>query len=170
MQLADHGWCDLFIGFVLVLEKFGKVLDTVPDKAKRLIVETIRGSSKQEKRTQLTEEVVGMIVDKAWNAFKTAAFAHSPLLGLLASDELLRNLRMLAVFICPAPEKHEEVRKHAVDPLVKDTCGYVSAEAKEWLGKQFDQWVAGVERHVERDGAGEAGRAGEPPIAHSSPA
>ncbi|MBE1578757.1 hypothetical protein ACFORH_20015 [Amycolatopsis roodepoortensis] len=169
LQLADHGWCDLLIGFVLVLEKFGKAVDTVPDKAKRLIVEAIRGSSKQEKRPQLDEVVVGMIVDKAWGAFKVAAAAHSPLFGLLTGDELLRNLRMLAVFICPAPEKHEEVRNHAVDPLVKDACGYVSTEAKEWLAQQFDQWVEGVEQQVERNGAGESGRATEAPVANLSP-
>jgi hypothetical protein len=170
LQLADHGWCDLFIGFVLVLEKFGKAIDTVPDRAKKLIVEAIRGSSKQEKRPRLTEHVVGMIVDKAWGAFKTAAVAHVPLFGLLTSDELLRNLRMLAVFICPAPEKHEEVRKHAVDPLVKDARGYVSEEAKEWLAKQFDQWATGVERQAERDSREETGRAGEPPVASPTPA
>lgn len=169
LQLADHGWCDLLIGFVLVLEKFGKAVDTIPDKAKELIVEAICRSSKQGKRPQLTKAVVGMIVDKAWGAFKTAAVAQVPLFGLLTSEELLRNLRMLAVFICPAPEKHEEVRNHAVDPLVKDACGYVSAETKEWLGKQFDQWIESAERQTERDGASEPGRTTEPPVARPSP-
>ncbi|WP_148311575.1 hypothetical protein [Amycolatopsis japonica] len=168
LQLADHGWCDLLVGFVLVLEKFGKAVDTVPEKAKKLIVEAIRRSSKQEKRTQLTEVVVGMIVDKAWGAFKAVAIAQSPVLGVLANDELLRNLRMLAVFICPAPEKHEEVRNHAVDPLVKDACGYVSAEAKEWLGKQFDQWIERVEGQGERGGASEPGHTAEPQVARTS--
>ncbi|MGK3205593.1 hypothetical protein [Amycolatopsis sp. MEPSY49] len=153
LQLADHGWCDLFIGFVMVLEKFRKVFDEIPDTAKKLIVEAVLRSSRQEKRPQLTEQVVGMIVDKAWGAFKAALIAHSPLLGALTSDELLRNLRLLAVFICPAPEKHEEVQKHAVEPLVDDVRGYVTDETKEWLRREFGQWATGVERQAKADGA-----------------
>ncbi|WP_143168820.1 hypothetical protein [Amycolatopsis australiensis] len=149
LELADHGWCDLFIGFVRVLEKFGKAFDEIPDRAKKIIVKTIHRSSRSGKRPLLTKYVVGIIVDKAWAAFKAATVAHSPLLAVLTSEELLRNIRMLAVFTCPAPEKHEEVREHAVEPLADDVQGYVSDQAKEWLTKQFG--LPGREVRVARE-------------------
>jgi hypothetical protein len=143
LQLADHGWCDLFIGVVRVLERFGKAFDEIPDRAKKIIVKTIRRSSRGDKRPALTKFVVNLIVDKAWAAFKAALIAHSPVFGVLTSEELLRNLRMIALFICPAPERHEEVRKHALEPLADDAQGYVSDAAKEWLAKQFGLRPAG---------------------------
>jgi hypothetical protein len=146
LQLAHHGWCDLFIGFVQALETFGKVVEKVPDKAKEIIAETICGSSKQKKRSELTKRVVAMVVDKAWSAFKAAAIAHSPLFALLSSEELLRNLRIIAIFICPAPNNHKEVQEHAVDPLLRDARNYISDETKQWLATRFKQWADGVAR------------------------
>jgi hypothetical protein len=169
LQLADHGWCDLFIGFVLVLEKFGKVVEKIPDKAKEIIAGVILGSSRSKMRSVLTKEVVGLIVDKAWGAFKVAAIAHSPLFGLLSSEDLLRNLRMIAVFICPAPEKHEEVREHAVDPLLRDAHGYISDETKEWLATQFKQWANGVARPAVPGSREGEGHSGALPPPHRSP-
>jgi hypothetical protein len=144
LQLAHHGWCDLFIGFVQALEAFGKVVETVPDKAKKLIAEALCRSSKQKVRSEVTRRVVDMIVDKAWSAFKAAAIAHSPLFALLGSEDLLRNLRIIAIFICPAPHNHKEVQDHAIDPLLRDARNYVSDETKQWLATQFKQWADGV--------------------------
>jgi hypothetical protein len=170
LQLADHGWCDLFIGFVQVLEMFGKVVEKIPDKAKEIIAEAILGSSKQKLRSALTKRVVDKVVDKAWAAFKAAMIAHSPLFSLLSSDDLLRNLRMIAVFICPAPEKHEEVRKHAVDPLLGDACDYISDETKKWLATQFKQWANGVARPAVPGSREGEGRSGALPPTRPSPA
>ncbi|WIX87937.1 hypothetical protein [Amycolatopsis sp. DG1A-15b] len=149
LQLADHGWCDLIIGFVKVIEEANGLIDQLSEAAKKVIVDTVVDSSRKDPRSQLTREVVGMIVDKAWGALKTAVLAHVPILELITSDELLRDLRILAVFICPAPEAHEEVREHAVTPLLEDARGYVSEETKKWLAQQFDQWVTGTERRIE---------------------
>ncbi|MFB9690228.1 hypothetical protein [Amycolatopsis plumensis] len=146
LQMAHHAWCDLFIGFAQALEAFGKVIEKVPDKAKEVITEAICGSSKQKKRSELTERVVGMVVDKAWSAFKAATIAHSPLFALLSSEELLRNLRIIAIFICPAPNNHREVQEHAIDPLLRDARDYISDETKQWLATQFKQWADGVAR------------------------
>lgn len=157
LQMAHHAWCDLFIGFVQALETFGKVVEKVPDKAKEIITEAICGSSKQKKRSELTERVVGMVVDKAWSAFKAATIAHSPLYALLSSEELLRNLRIVAIFICPAPNNHREVQEHAIDPLLRDARDYISDETKQWLATRFKQWADGVAKPEvprSREGAG----------------
>jgi hypothetical protein len=49
-----------------------------------------------------------------------------PILG----PGVLRALRMLAVFACPAPEEHREVHRHAVIPLMNDTRGIISDDVK----------------------------------------
>jgi hypothetical protein len=146
LQMAHHVWCDLFIGFVQALEAFGKVIETVPGKAKEVIAEAICRSSKQKVRSEVTERVVDMVVDKAWSAFKAAAIAHSPLFALLGNEDLLRNLRIIAIFICPAPNSHPEVQEHAIDPLLRDARAYISDETKQWLATRFKQWADGVAR------------------------
>ncbi|MEU4525582.1 hypothetical protein AB0F52_43520 [Amycolatopsis sp. NPDC024027] len=168
LQFAHHCWCDLFIGFVQALEAFGKVVEKAPDKAKEIITEAICGSSKQKKRSKLTEQVVDMVVDKAWSAFKAAAIAHSPLFGLLSGEELLRNLRIIAIFICPAPNNHKEVQEHAIDPLLRDARAYISDETKQWLATRFKQWADGVARPAvpgsrEGEGRSELGPPKRPP-------
>ncbi|OXM67238.1 hypothetical protein CF165_17530 [Amycolatopsis vastitatis] len=164
LQFAHHGWCDLFIGFVQALEAYGKVVEKVPDKAKEIIAEAICGSSKQKVRSELTKRVVDMVVDKAWSAFKAAAITHTPLFALLSSEDLLRNLRIIAIFICPAPGNHKEVLEHAVDPLLRDARNYISDETKQWLATQFKQWADGVARPAVPDSReGERRSEGAPP-------
>ncbi|MFJ1761682.1 hypothetical protein ACIOD2_15280 [Amycolatopsis sp. NPDC088138] len=165
LQLADHGWCDLIIGFVKILEKSNAVIDKLSEATKKIVVDTVVDSSRKDGRSLLTREVVGLIVDKAWGALKTAVIAHVPILELITSEELLRNLRILAVFICPAPEAHEEVREHAVTPLLDEVREHLSDETKKWLAQQFDQWITGAERQGEPDRRG-----GEVAVARSSPA
>ncbi|MBE8523748.1 hypothetical protein ILP97_40735 [Amycolatopsis sp. H6(2020)] len=162
-QLAHHGWCDLFIGFVQALEAFGKVVEKVPDKAKEIIAEAICCSSKQKVRSEVTRRVVDMVVDKAWSAFKAAAIAHSPLFAFLGSEDLLRNLRIIAIFICPAPGNHKEVQDHAIDPLLRDAHNYISDETKQWLATQFKQWADGVARPAVPGSREGEGRSEAPP-------
>lgn len=71
----------------------------------------------QANRAHVTEAVVNIVMDKVWHAFVAAAFGGIPLLDVLSNDDALRALRILAVFICPAPEEHEAVRQHALKPL-----------------------------------------------------
>ncbi|MEV6832600.1 hypothetical protein [Amycolatopsis sp. NPDC051102] len=165
LQLADHGWCDLIIGFVKVIEEANGLIGKLSEAAKKVIVDTVVDASRKDRRSQLTREVVGMIVDKAWGALKTAVLAHVPILELITSDELLRDLRILAVFICPAPEAHEEVRDHAVTPLLEDARGYVSEQTRNWLAQQFDQWATGAAPQLES-----GRRGGEAAVTGPSPA
>lgn len=140
-QLADHGWCDLFIGLVQMVEEGRKLLDRISDWGKRLVKAVIHRSSMQENRPLVTEAVVDILVDKVWSALKGVAAAKVPVLSILTGDEAIRGLRILAVFSCPAPEKHDEVREHALKPLADDLAGFITSETKERLAKVFKEWT-----------------------------
>jgi hypothetical protein len=136
-QLADHFWCDLFVGFARAVEDFQQEVQGIPDSAKELIKQSVRGSSKQSARSAVSDRIIDFAVDRAWTALRTATFGAVPLLAVLTGDELLRSLRILAVFICPAPEEHTEVRIHAVRPLAGDARQYLTEETKARLAGSF---------------------------------
>lgn len=144
-QLANHGWCDLFIGLVQAVETYKELLDKIPDSAKRIVKQAIHDSPMQGKRSYVTDVVVDMVVDRVWSAFKGAMFAHCPLLTVISGEDAIRSLRILAVFICPAPEDHQEVRDHALKPLGDDVRTILTDETKERLAKLFDEWTAEIQ-------------------------
>jgi hypothetical protein len=77
-----------------------------------------------------------------WHAFVAAAFGGIPLLDILSNDDALRALRILAVFICPAPEEHEAVRRHALKPLGNDVAKILNDQTKTRLAVLFAEWKA----------------------------
>lgn len=142
-QLAYHGWCDLFIGLVRVIEACRNLLEKIPESAKNLVKQAILGSSLQAKRSYVTRAVVDVVVDRVWQAFKGAMCGQVPLLSIITSEDALRSLRILAVFTCPAPEKHKEVCDHALKPLGDDAKKILTAQTKARLAKLFDEWTSG---------------------------
>ena len=136
-QLADHFWCDLFVASARAVENFQQGVQEIPDSAKELIEHSVRGSSRQSTRSAVSDRIIGFAVERAWTALRTAMFGATPLLAVLTSGELLRGLRILAIFICPAPENHLEVRIHAVKPLADDARGYLTEETKTRLAGSF---------------------------------
>ncbi|MDG4838455.1 hypothetical protein O7631_18220 [Micromonospora sp. WMMD967] len=135
-DLTHHGWCDLFVGLVQAVEMTRRGFDSIPNKVKALIL----GSALQGDRPHVTEAVVSLIVDKAWHGFQAAAFAGAPLLDLISHDEALRALRILAVFICPAPAQHPAVRQHALKPLGDDATEVLTDQTKTRLAELFTDW------------------------------
>jgi hypothetical protein len=135
-ELTHHGWCDLFVGLVRAIEVTRQRFNSIPDKVKSLVL----GSATQAERPHVTEAVVGLIVDKVWHAFQAAAFAGVPLLDLISNEEALRALRILAVFICPAPAQHPAVRQHALQPLGDDVTKVLTDQTQTRLAELFADW------------------------------
>jgi hypothetical protein len=135
-ELANHGWCDLFVALAQAIETTQRAFNSIPVKAKAIVLAApIQGS-----RTHVTEAVVNLVVDKVWDAFAAAAFGGIPLLDVLSNDDALRALRILAVFICPAPEEHEAVRQHALKPLGDDATKILTDQTKARLAALFAEW------------------------------
>lgn len=150
-QLAYHGWCDLFIGLVQVIEAYRQALDRVPEEAKDLVKGAICRSSMDAKRSYVTSAVVDLVVDRVWQAFKGAMCGQVPLLSIITREDALRSLRILAVFTCPAPEKHKEVREHALKPLGDDAKRILTEQTKTRLAKLFDEWATGGDKSTSAD-------------------
>lgn len=151
LQLAHHGWCDLFIGLAKAVKKYQDFLDRIPEGAKEIVKWAILGSSMQPERPAVTRAVVDIVVDRVWQAFKTATFAHYPLLSVLDSEEVLRSLRILAVFTCPAPENHKEVCEYALKPLGDDAMKVLTEQTKKRLAKVFEEWATGGNESASAD-------------------
>ncbi|WFE47653.1 hypothetical protein [Verrucosispora sp. WMMD1129] len=137
-ELTNHGWCDLFIGLVQAIEATRYTFNSISSK----VTDMILNSTWQVDRPHVTEAVISLIVDKAWHGFQTAAFGGVPLLDIVSSDEALRALRVLAVFICPAPARHPAVRRHALKPLGDDTTKILNDQTKTKLAELFADWRA----------------------------
>lgn len=142
-ELAYHGWCDLFIGLVRVIETSRHALGKIQEAAKEAVKRAILRSSMDAKRPHVTNDVVDVVVDRIWQAFKGAMVGQVPLLSIITREEALRSLRILAVFTCPAPEKHKEVREHALKPLGDDARRIITEQTKARLAKLFDEWATG---------------------------
>lgn len=138
-DLAKHGWCDLLVGMIQAIESLNKAIQMIPDEAKTDIKRAILNSTMQGGRARVTSEIVDVVVDRVWQAL----LVQVPLLGI-DTEQTLRALRILAVFICPAPESHKEVRVHALKPLGDDAREILSSKTKDRLTELFADWQSNV--------------------------
>ncbi|MCK9902147.1 hypothetical protein MXD63_18965 [Frankia sp. Cpl3] len=139
-ELASHAWCDLIVGIIKLLEETNGLLGDIEKIGRDRIVHAMTDSSMQETRTQVNEKVIELMAGRVWSALFTAVKQAMPPLNVLDNDALLRTLRILAVFICPAPQKHKEVHIHALRPLGEDVRGYLTEQTKEHLKEAFADW------------------------------
>lgn len=139
-ELASHAWCDLIVGIIQVLEATNGLLGGIEKRGRDTIVHAMTDSSMQGTRTQVSEKVIELMAGMVWSALFTAVKQAVPPLNVLDNDALLRTLRILAVFICPAPQKHKEVHIHALRPLGEDVRGYLTEQTKEHLKEAFAGW------------------------------
>lgn len=140
-QLAHHTWCDLLIALVRLVESATRLTNEIRAKAEEAITRMILKSSKQDERRQITERILGTVVGRVLTALTAATVAHVPMLQLLTGEKALRALRILAVFACPAPEDHAEVRKHALEPLATDSREILTEQTKKRLGELLPTWL-----------------------------
>jgi hypothetical protein len=126
-EMASHVWCDLLIALVRLIQRVHDAVDLLSEKSKSFVKQVLlKSSSKKGLRKHVAEAVIDLVVGKVWSALRGLVATKLPILG----PGVLRALRMLAVFTCPAPEAHREVHEHAVVPLMNDARGVISDEVK----------------------------------------
>jgi hypothetical protein len=135
-HLADHIWCTLLVAVIQKVESLSRAVSFVSDGVKRFLqgalVERLGSAFSDGLRTA----VAGIVVDKVWFALTKLLEVHFPFLG----TDILRALRMLAVFSCPSIERHPEVYEHAVRPLLGDAGALISEDVKAQVSELFDAW------------------------------
>ena len=141
LQLARHFWCDLLLGLVRVVESADDVLRTMPIAAKALVREVLRDSSVDAGRPGVTGAVVNVVLDRVWAGLVGAALGGRPLLAVVGAEDTARALRILALFLCPSPARHREVREHALKPLGDDVSEILTDPTKDRLATLFEEWL-----------------------------
>jgi hypothetical protein len=119
-QLTDHFWCDLFVAVAEAIETFSKAIDRVPEYVTAAVLQ----SRKAEGRSVLLDALVGLAVRTAWKSITS-------MIDTAGAEEIQRGCRILAVLICPAPEKHKAVQDGALLPLAKEGLLETSRERLE---------------------------------------
>ncbi|MFD0967204.1 hypothetical protein [Plantactinospora endophytica] len=140
-ELANHGWCDLLVGMIRAIELVKGPLNSLSEWPVTMISEAVLTSSMQAGRPHVTGTVVDLVVSEVWRGFRAAACGGIPLIELLTGEEALRALRILAVFICPAPSRHAEVRRYALKPLGEDVHHVLSEQTEARLAEMFVEWL-----------------------------
>ncbi|MGC4878371.1 hypothetical protein ACLQ26_19195 [Micromonospora sp. DT43] len=134
--LASHGWCNLLVALIQLIQRVDKTIGILTDAAKRTVKDALSNHLTSRIPQQVKDAVAGIVVDKVWSALARLFEAHFPLLGA----DTVRVLRMLAVFACPSVERHQDVYQHAVVPLMGDARGLVTEEVKAQVITLFTAW------------------------------
>jgi hypothetical protein len=138
IALTSHLWCDLLAALACGIEKFKQQLDKVPEYAVTAILE-----SRESEGRAVDELIVRLAVQTAWSTIKQLPFFRQ-------TDDLLRGVRILAVFICPAPENHRAVAQCCMYPLASDEAGAVIKEATKRRLMQIlpPEWLPDTQPHA----------------------
>lgn len=127
-RINDHLWCDLLAAMADAIKKFEEAMDQIPEYVTTIIMQ----SREAEDRKPFLEALVRLAVRAAWEPIKKMVDATG-------ATEIQRACRILAVLICPAPEKHKAVQDRALLPLAKEG---LLATSKERLERVFPaDWV-----------------------------
>ncbi|RJL34290.1 hypothetical protein [Bailinhaonella thermotolerans] len=125
-RLLDHFWCDLLAALAATLSKVKRWYDDVPDLVARAILEC----RERERRGPISEALVRLAVKMVWRSLGEMAFAGQ-------IDACVRVLRILAVLICPEPERHPAVLRACLEPLAKETASEVTKERLKQVFPEF---------------------------------
>ncbi|MCA2189944.1 hypothetical protein [Nonomuraea cavernae] len=127
-RINDHLWCDLLVAMADAIKRFEKAMDRIPEYVTTIIMQ----SREAEDRKPFLEALVRLAVRAAWEPIKKMVEATG-------APEIQRACQILAVLICPAPEKHKAVRAGALRPLADEGLLAIS---KERLAQVFPaDWV-----------------------------
>ncbi|MER6667095.1 hypothetical protein ABT256_21310 [Amycolatopsis japonica] len=130
---SSHFWCDILAGLAKTLNDIQKEIDDAINRIPRLV---ISGLSPE---TAIGKATVELAVEKTWDQVKELDFIKAAV-NTYDLSEPIRATRMLAIMICPAPERHEAVVKNCVNPLLG---GYVSNLTKQRLEAALpDTWLS----------------------------
>lgn len=140
-QLANHVWCDLFVALARAIEEGQYSISRLPDAVKAYVKSLVLGSPMRGTQSKITAKIVDVLVDKAWSALKAYAETHMPVVRLVTGEETLRSLRILAYMSCPDPDRHHDVREHALRPLEKHVQDMLSDETRQRLRESFVDWL-----------------------------
>lgn len=134
--MADHFWCEMLAQLAFEMDKGISAVETIPDRVADIVVQ----HRKDDARRVVPDAVVRAAVAAVWRRIQRfSAF------GVLAKGKVLvLAVRILAIFVCKQPERHQAVVQHCIDPLGKDLL----EKTKERLLSVLHEWLPGIQKSL----------------------
>lgn len=133
----DHLWCDILAHLAHCIDTGINAVEGVPS-----YLTTALAKSRHRRSSLLSEKLIELVANNLW----AKIIQLVPIVGQLR--ELLPAIRVLAVMICKAPERHEEVTRYCLDPLVKE----LSQESLRSLVAVLRDWLPQCVARAEGEG------------------
>lgn len=128
--LTDHFWCELLAQLARAL----RAKLTFVDANIQRVTDWICTSREGEARVPVPQPLVRAAVRSTWQHLEKLV---APPLATLTGPTALLTVRLLAIAICKAPEKHETVAKYCLDPLTKTMRRLVQRYLLDALGERW---------------------------------
>jgi hypothetical protein len=110
LALADHFFCGLLAELANAIQMAADALDTATEE----IVSAIMEERSADNRSPVSRVVTKVAVQAVMAGLKDIV-SRLALVGHI--DRLQRAVRILAILMCPAPDKHRAVVEYCIDPL-----------------------------------------------------
>lgn len=159
-RVADHLWCDVLAALADVLEKALKTKDKIIELVASEVADSVWRLVKRERNKELgnapcqkqqtrnttsrlardtSEELDERILKKTTQMLVNKIiknFASDPVMSV---ENLLLQVRLLALLFCPDPYAHRAVWNHCMVPPLKERVIAESLEELQTLKRLFDQ-------------------------------
>jgi hypothetical protein len=133
IALADHFFCALLAELAHAIQQFGKEFDQAAEKIASAIIEARAAQG----RSPLPDFLVRLAV-RTTVAGLNKIVSRLALVGYV--KELERAIQVLAILMCPAPERHKAVVQYCIDPLGQPI---ISDEIRDRLLQSMPGWMTG---------------------------
>ncbi|GAA2140513.1 hypothetical protein [Actinomadura napierensis] len=107
---VNHFWCELLACLACTIDSFGKLSDQLNERLSRTMIASKYGEA-------IPDNVILCAIQATLNAIPAAL----PLPHPNNVDHVLWPLRILAILMCKAPERHEAVSRCCLDPIAAGT-------------------------------------------------
>lgn len=159
-RVADHLWCDILAALATVLEKAVETKDKIVDLVASEVADSVWKLVKRERGKELgnapcqkpqtrnttsrlardtSEELDERILKKTIQVLVKKIIKHFASGPVMSIENLLLQIRLLALLFCPDPYSHRAVWNHCMVPLLKERVIAESLDELQTLKRLFDQ-------------------------------
>jgi hypothetical protein len=128
---GSHFFCDLLAALACAMERFSDEFDQSVDYIVRRVLSSQRGDGNSPMQ-EFAVKVAAQIVVKG-----VRKLIDHATIGRQFSD-VLRAVQILAVMMCPAPERHADIVRCCLRPLGEPV---ISAEVQDRLTVSMPDWM-----------------------------
>ncbi|QOW64654.1 hypothetical protein [Rothia terrae] len=159
-RVADHLWCDILAALAVILEKALKTKDKIVDLVASEVADGVWRLLKSQRNKELgnapcqkpqtrnttsrlsrdiSKGLDERILKKTIQVLVEKIIKHFTSDPVMSIENLLLQIRLLALLFCPDPYAHRAVWNHCMIPLLKERIIAESLKELQTLKRLFDQ-------------------------------